>query len=257
MNDLPWFRLYHEFISDPVIRLLAFEDQRHYIFVLCMKARGDLDKLYPSDAVRAKAIEAQLGLTPIFADEVRRRLIEVGLIDEQWQPHGWDRRQMRSDSSADRARRYRERHRETAVTSPSRDGDGLDRDTDREREEEKDIPPTTPPEWSPPGAPTDASELAGMQGKKAPSGRATRIPESFALTPERRLVGVAENLPDVERVFAKFVDHWRAKAGAAGRKVDWDATWRNWCRSETDRHRPLAPRQRGGIAPGASSWRPE
>lgn len=31
---------------------------------------------------------------------------------------------------------------------------------------------------------------------------------------------------------AKFRDHWRAQPGAKGRKLDWDATWRNWCRSE-------------------------
>jgi hypothetical protein len=28
----------------------------------------------------------------------------------------------------------------------------------------------------------------------------------------------------------KFVDYWRAKAGAAARHVDWTATWRNWMR---------------------------
>lgn len=251
MNDLPWFRLYHEFISDPVIRLLAFEDQRHYVFVLCMKARGDLDKAYTTPELRERAIAAQLGLTLQFADEAKRRLVDIGLVDDQWQPHGWDKRQFRSDSSAERMRRYRERK---ATPSPLRHRYVLDTDTDTEAE--TDIPPTPPAAGSPPGAPTDASEPAGMQGKKAPSGRATRIPESFALTEERRLVGVAENLPDVDRVFAKFLDHWRAKAGAAGRKVDWDATWRNWCRSETDRHRPVTVRQRGGLSPGSTGWRP-
>ncbi len=29
----------------------------------------------------------------------------------------------------------------------------------------------------------------------------------------------------------KFVDYWSARAGAGATKVDWLATWRNWCRS--------------------------
>jgi hypothetical protein len=64
---------------------------------------------------------------------------------------------------------------------------------------------------------------------------ATRLPENFSLTPERRLVAEAEKLP-ADRVFAKFCDHWRSASGARARKVDWDATWRNWCRNETDRN---------------------
>ena len=37
----------------------------------------------------------------------------------------------------------------------------------------------------------------------------------------------------------KFRDYWTAKAGAAGRKLDWRSTWRNWIRSYLDRRRPV------------------
>ncbi len=30
---------------------------------------------------------------------------------------------------------------------------------------------------------------------------------------------------------AAFKDFWTSKPGAAGRKLDWPATWRNWCRN--------------------------
>lgn len=70
--------------------------------------------------------------------------------------------------------------------------------------------------------------------KRAPL--ATRLPEDFALTPERQAVAEAEKLP-ADRTFAKFCDYWRAASGAKARKHDWDATWRNWCRSEADRSR--------------------
>ena len=29
---------------------------------------------------------------------------------------------------------------------------------------------------------------------------------------------------------AKFADYWHAKAGRDAAKLDWSATWRNWCR---------------------------
>ena len=65
---------------------------------------------------------------------------------------------------------------------------------------------------------------------------ATRLPADFNLTDERRAVAEAEKLP-ADRTFAKFCDYWRAASGAKARKHDWDATWRNWCRSEADRSR--------------------
>ena len=69
--------------------------------------------------------------------------------------------------------------------------------------------------------------------KRSPRQTATRIPDDFDLTPERRQVAEAERL-DPGRTFAKFRDYWLAASGANARKHDWDATWRNWCRREGD-----------------------
>jgi hypothetical protein len=56
------------------------------------------------------------------------------------------------------------------------------------------------------------------------------------------------------RIFEIFRDHWAAQPGQKARKVDWEATWRNWCRRETDRAGPLfqpntssADRQRAAV----------
>ena len=35
---------------------------------------------------------------------------------------------------------------------------------------------------------------------------------------------------DPEEIWADFHDYWTAKAGANACKLDWLATWRNWCR---------------------------
>jgi len=37
-----------------------------------------------------------------------------------------------------------------------------------------------------------------------------------------------------------FRDYWHAKAGRDGVKLDWPATWRNWCRNS--RRRPANDR---------------
>lgn len=36
---------------------------------------------------------------------------------------------------------------------------------------------------------------------------------------------------DVSVEADKFRDYWTAKGGKEGRKLDWDATWRNWIRN--------------------------
>jgi hypothetical protein len=82
----------------------------------------------------------------------------------------------------------------------------------------------------------DSVSEAKRSEAKSQSARATRLTDDFELTPERRLVAEVEKLP-AERTFAKFCDYWRAASGAKARKHDWDATWRNWCRTEADRSR--------------------
>lgn len=66
------------------------------------------------------------------------------------------------------------------------------------------------------------------------SPRATRLPTDWVLTPERESYARKESL-DPARTFAKFTDYWRAASGRTAAKLDWDAAWRNWCRTEADR----------------------
>ena len=54
------------------------------------------------------------------------------------------------------------------------------------------------------------------------NGRVPPIPESFLLEAEKLGCGVGE--------WAAFWDYWVAKPGQGGVKLDWLATWRNWCR---------------------------
>lgn len=40
---------------------------------------------------------------------------------------------------------------------------------------------------------------------------------------------------DAQRIADSFRDYWAAQPGARGRKSDWPATWRIWCRREAER----------------------
>ncbi|KAB2761724.1 hypothetical protein F9L00_12725 [Brucella anthropi] len=43
---------------------------------------------------------------------------------------------------------------------------------------------------------------------------------------------------DGQREADKFRDYWRGQPGQRGVKLDWEATWRNWCRSAAERKQP-------------------
>jgi hypothetical protein len=65
----------------------------------------------------------------------------------------------------------------------------------------------------------------------APARRGTRIPPDWQPNSEGRVLALERglNIPDT---IANFRDFWHAKAGQNAAKMDWDATWRNWCRRE-------------------------
>lgn len=93
---------------------------------------------------------------------------------------------------------------------------------------------------------------AGKGTESPPKDRGTRLPEDFALSPERTAFATEAGV-DPERTFASFTDYWRGVAGARGRKADWDATWRNWCRKESD---STKPRRGSASASDRITWKP-
>jgi hypothetical protein len=147
--SMPWFRMYAEVAGDPVIQSLAFEDQRHYFILLCLKCNGTLDRKIAPDH-RERIITRGLGLDHVVAAEVKRRLAEVGLIDQKWQPKGWDKRQYQSDVSTDRVRKYRNNKDTGNVTETDRetvgnsfgnapDTEQIQNTTDTEKKEHREV----------------------------------------------------------------------------------------------------------------------
>lgn len=136
---MPWFRMYTDFLNDPKMITLAFEDQRHFIGLLALKGDGTLDNQCAPDLLN-RIVAQRLWVDFAIVGEIKKRLMAVGLIDENWQPAAWDKRQMRSDSSTDRVRAHRNKAKQAGNgdgTFQKRSSNGLDTDTDTEEEKKK------------------------------------------------------------------------------------------------------------------------
>lgn len=135
---LPWFRMYADFLNDPKLISLAFEDQRHFIGVLALKCDGAIDDVADGDLLD-RIVAQRLWIDHAVIRDVKRRLIAAGLIDARWQPLAWEKRQMRSDvdaTGAERQRRYREAQKHNALRDAA--VTRLDTDTEEETEKEED-----------------------------------------------------------------------------------------------------------------------
>ncbi len=113
-----WFRMWVDAVDDEKLKLLAFEDRWHFVAILCCKRKGIQDA-GDAPALLDRKMGAKLGLPDRERDEVRRRLMEVMLVDENWQPLAWGKRQFVSDAdstAAERKRKQRDRERHGDVT---------------------------------------------------------------------------------------------------------------------------------------------
>jgi uncharacterized protein YdaU (DUF1376 family) len=85
--------------------------------------------------------------------------------------------------------------------------------------------------------------------------RGSRLPTDFiADISEAIRLGLSEQ--DACREADRFRDYWHGQPGQRGVKLDWLATWRNWCRSAVERRprrsepppKPATPRNAGEAA---------
>lgn len=87
----------------------------------------------------------------------------------------------------------------------------------------------------------------GETRTRAATERGTRIPENFS--PDLS-VALAEGMTPqaARRTALNFLDYWKAKPGAAGRKRDWAATWRVWARTDAAKAERQGPDRKRHIA---------
>jgi len=102
-----WFRLYSRIMTDPAIEFLSFEDQRHFVWLLCLKNDGVLDKKYPEEDMLDKVVARKLGLQGEAFQNCKERLLRNNLVTNKWQPKKWNALQFKTDSSKERVKKHR------------------------------------------------------------------------------------------------------------------------------------------------------
>lgn len=192
-----WFRLYDEVLNDPKVQKLSGETFKLWINVLCIASKhgGVLPNL--------DDLAFQLRLPILVCKTEIDTLKAAGLIDgdKRLKPHGWEKRQYKSDTSTERVKRFRERSSNVAVTV---DETGPDTDTEQKQIQK------------------DNKVIIRSKGSRLSEGWFPSSEEQdFA-----RQLGV-----DPTSEADRFRDYWIAQPGQKGVKVNWASTWRNWCRN--------------------------
>ena len=98
-----------------MVQCLDFADQRHYVVILCLKCNGTLDRKI-TRANKERLVQRGLGLDEKAAKKVKKTLQDLKLIDKNWNPKGWEKRQFESDHSTRRVRKSR-KNKETGNVS--------------------------------------------------------------------------------------------------------------------------------------------
>lgn len=138
---MDWFRMYGDMPDDPKVGTLNDAEFRTWVELLCaaskFEQRGDT-------GLSEKTVDWSLrrDVTVTLERLLDRDLVVVG-DNGNYFIRAWDKRQYKSDTSADRTRRYREKLKidaglkacDAVVTSPKRHSDALDTDTDTDTEQ--------------------------------------------------------------------------------------------------------------------------
>lgn len=107
-----WFRFYDDAINDPKILKLPDASRWHWTALLCIASKNN--GVLPA----TDDIALMLRVTNAKAAAIIAELVAAGLLDrtgDGFAPHNWNGRQYKSDSSAERMKRHRDKKRD--VTS--------------------------------------------------------------------------------------------------------------------------------------------
>lgn len=118
-----WFRFYSEALDDPKVQKLDGETFKSWINLLCLAAKND--GVLPDQDDAAFALRMDLIAYGSLIDRLRiATLIDVvkgGANGSRFAPHGWVKRQYKSDTSTARVKRFRDRYSNVSATPPETD----------------------------------------------------------------------------------------------------------------------------------------
>ena len=192
---------------------------------------------------------AILDLEDGIAEQILSAMQSAGLISVG---HGaitilrWNERQFETDkgdgTNAERQKRYRSRRKQNeqvAAVTPLRNGTVTAQRTDTDTD-------------------TDTESISAVARTAEPSAckpRATRLGSDWKLPDDWRQWARINFATATDAMVSaeadQFRDFWISKAGREAAKLDWGATWRNWCRNS----RTLGAAPKGSpINNGRMAW---
>ena len=110
--SVQWIRLYTEVLDDPKVQKLPPELFKFWVNILCLAGKNEGS--IPTEDDVSFALRTDLS----SVSTAFHYLEKVGLIDNNNGariPHGWSKRQYKSDSSTDRVKRYRKRYKKRYI----------------------------------------------------------------------------------------------------------------------------------------------
>ncbi len=253
-GGIDWFRWHHGSVTDPKFAVVAKKSGASVAEVIgvwaCLleAASSSEDRGNPGEP-DFESIDCLLGLDDGMSRRIYERMRERSLLDvETGRVASWEKRQTKreDDGAAERKRRQREREQAAAecvtgeesrrVTLSHAEDTACHNREEESREEKKD-------------SLREDGSVASPVGSAA---KGARLPADWEPGDEGRAfaLGLGIDGRRFDEEAAKFCDYWHAQPGVKGRKANWQATWRNWCRN--------AGQQRGRAPPQAEpEWRRE
>lgn len=222
-SNMVWFRFYHEALNDPKVQRLPPHLFKSWVNLLCLAS------MHGGKLPSIDDIAFQLRVSAKDAEQQVSELILAGLIDigatGATEPHNWKKRQFVSDNSTERVRKHRkqkEQRCDETERNVSCNASEAPPDTEQNRSEE------------------DTEQIrvdaapAKSQRQRTDSKRGSRLPQDWDLPADLRQwaqINFSSDDAAISLEAERFRDFWIAKPGQAGCKLDWPATWRNWCRN--------------------------
>lgn len=233
MSKRPAFQFYPgDWRTDPGLRLCSIGARGLWIEMMCLMHEGEP---YGHLTVQGRAIEprslARLVSEPVAA--VKRWLAELGENEVYSLTDAgvlFSRRMVR-DEAIREARaaggNAGAAHGHKGGSHGAKGGRPKKQETPHADDGRGVILP--PPSSSPPSPASQTPDKSGVATQ-----RANRLPSDFEIPAEwlgwaRADRGWSQH--DANEEAASFVDFWHAKSGRDATKLDWEATWRNWCRN--------------------------
>lgn len=212
-----WFRFYDDAMDDAKLLSISDKDLRLWLRLLCLASKHDGN--LPSMPTLSKLLRVRLD----YVQGGVERLLKVGLIDElaisldeYYTPHNWSKRQYKSDSSAERVAKHREKCNVT-VTPRARQIQITDTDTEKRTLTSS--------------KKNDEIEVLEVKEKSAPADkRGSRLTDDWQPSDDMRKVAFELGFGDAALgvVVLEFKNYWTGKAGKEAVKLDWQKTFHNW-----------------------------